>query len=92
MCTLQVKGDLCLYYSAMMSHARFFVQEGWIIDVHKVQSRFQVPLVSHAILVVMSRTFKKVDYDQALNLTVRLGDCLPASASGPLCGRQRGPA
>jgi transposase len=25
----------------------------------------------------MSRTFKKVDYDQALNLTVRLGDCLP---------------
>src|ERR1700680_3608858 len=25
----------------------------------------------------MSRTFKKVDYAQALNLTVRLGDCLP---------------
>ena len=25
----------------------------------------------------MSRTFKKVDYDQALHLTVRLGDCLP---------------
>jgi len=25
----------------------------------------------------MSRTFKKVDYDQALDLTVRLGDCLP---------------
>src|SRR5947207_2009443 len=25
----------------------------------------------------MSRTFKTVDYDQALNLTVRLGDCLP---------------
>jgi transposase len=25
----------------------------------------------------MSRTFKKVDYDQALELTVRLGDCLP---------------
>ncbi len=36
-----------------------------------------MPLVSHAILVVMSRTFKKVDYDQALDLTVRLGDCLP---------------
>src|SRR6266567_2617576 len=40
-------------------------------------SRLQVPLVSHAILVVMSRTFKKVDYAQALDLTVRLGDCLP---------------
>ena len=26
----------------------------------------------------MSRTFKKVDYDQALDLTVRLGDCLPS--------------
>ena len=25
----------------------------------------------------MRRTFKKVDYDQALDLTVRLGDCLP---------------
>src|SRR2546422_5925115 len=25
----------------------------------------------------MSRTFKKVDYDQALDLMVRLGDCLP---------------
>jgi transposase len=25
----------------------------------------------------MSRTFKKVDYDQAFDLTVRLGDCLP---------------
>lgn len=25
----------------------------------------------------MSRIFKKVDYDQALDLTVRLGDCLP---------------
>jgi len=25
----------------------------------------------------MSRTFKKVDYDGALDLTVRLGDCLP---------------
>jgi transposase len=25
----------------------------------------------------MSRTFKKVDYDRALHLTVRLGDCLP---------------
>src|SRR6266702_5516500 len=40
-------------------------------------SRLQVPLVSHAILVVMSRNFKKVDYAQALDLTVRLGDCLP---------------
>ena len=36
-----------------------------------------MPLVSHAILVVMSRTFKTVDYAQALDLTVRLGDCLP---------------
>jgi hypothetical protein len=25
----------------------------------------------------MNRRFKKVDYDQALDLTVRLGDCLP---------------
>ena len=25
----------------------------------------------------MKRTFKTVDYDQALDLTVRLGDCLP---------------
>ena len=25
----------------------------------------------------MSRTFKKVDHDQVLDLTVRLGDCLP---------------
>ena len=25
----------------------------------------------------MSRIFKTVDYDQALDLTVRLGDCLP---------------
>jgi transposase len=25
----------------------------------------------------MSRTFKTVDYDRALDLTVRLGDCLP---------------
>src|SRR5207247_5679057 len=36
-----------------------------------------MPLVSHDILVIMSRTIKKVDYDQALDLTVRLGDCLP---------------
>ncbi len=28
------------------------------------------------ILLSMSRTFKKVDYAQALDLTVRLGDCL----------------
>lgn len=25
----------------------------------------------------MSRAFKKVDYDRVLDLTVRLGDCLP---------------
>jgi hypothetical protein len=36
-----------------------------------------VPLISHDRLVCMSRRFKTVDYDQALNLTVRLGDCLP---------------
>src|SRR5438552_11536177 len=29
------------------------------------------------ILLSMSRTFKTVDYDRALDLTVRLGDCLP---------------
>src|SRR5258708_1901171 len=34
-------------------------------------------LVCDGILESMSRTFKKVDYDQALDLTVRLGDCLP---------------
>jgi transposase len=34
-------------------------------------------LVSDGILENMSRTFKKVDYEQALDLTVRLGDCLP---------------
>jgi len=28
-------------------------------------------------LMSMSRTFKTVDYDAALDLTVRLGDCLP---------------
>ena len=27
----------------------------------------------------MSRTFKTVNYEQALELTVRLGDCLPLS-------------
>ncbi len=36
MLTLEGQGDLSLYYSAMMSHARFLVQEGWIISVHKV--------------------------------------------------------
>ena len=34
-------------------------------------------LVSDGILENMSRTSKKVDYEQALDLTVRLGDCLP---------------
>ena len=34
-------------------------------------------MVRNGILVGMNRTFKTVDYDQALNLTVRLGDCLP---------------
>src|SRR5436309_10688929 len=29
------------------------------------------------ILLSMSRTFKTVDYDRALDLTIRLGDCLP---------------
>ncbi len=28
-------------------------------------------------LISMSRTFKTVDYEAALDLTVRLGDCLP---------------
>ena len=46
-----------------------------------------MPHVCDGILESMSRTFKKVDDDQALDLTVRLGDCLPASPSGPLCGR-----
>src|SRR6266536_4200899 len=34
-------------------------------------------LVCDGILGSMSRTFKKVDYDQALDLTVRLGGCVP---------------
>src|SRR3989441_7203390 len=34
-------------------------------------------MVRNGILVGMSRTFKTVNYDQALELTVRLGDCLP---------------
>jgi transposase len=33
--------------------------------------------VCNGILVSMKRTFKTVDDDQALDLTVRLGDCLP---------------
>ena len=36
-----------------------------------------VLFVNHDILVIMSRTFKTVNYEQALDLTVRLGDCLP---------------
>jgi transposase len=35
-------------------------------------------MVRNGILLRMSRTFKTVDYDQALELTVRLGDCLPS--------------
>src|SRR5216117_321162 len=34
-------------------------------------------MVRNGILVCMSRTFKTVDYDATLDLTVRLGDCLP---------------
>ena len=33
--------------------------------------------VCRGILLSMKRTFKTVNYDQALDLTVRLGDCLP---------------
>src|SRR2546425_9821835 len=36
-----------------------------------------MPLASDGILMGMSRTFKTVNYEQALDLTVRLGDCLP---------------
>jgi transposase len=36
-----------------------------------------VLVVSHDRLVIMSRIFKTVNYEQALDLTVRLGDCLP---------------
>ncbi len=38
-------------------------------------------LGSDGILENMSRTFKKVDYEQSLDLTVRLGDCLPSEHS-----------
>jgi hypothetical protein len=34
-------------------------------------------MVGNGRLVGMSRTFKTVDYDQTLDLRVRLGDCLP---------------
>ena len=37
-----------------------------------------MPRICDGILVRMSRTFKTVDYDQALALTLRLGDCLPS--------------
>jgi hypothetical protein len=40
-------------------------------------------LICDGILESMSRTFTKVDYDQALDLTVRLGDCLPSDWSRP---------
>jgi len=36
-----------------------------------------VPLACDGILASMKRRFKTVDYEQALDLTVRLGDCLP---------------
>jgi transposase len=36
-----------------------------------------VPLVRNGILAGMKRRFKTVDYAQALDLAVRLGDCLP---------------
>jgi transposase len=36
-----------------------------------------VLLVSHDILLIISSTFKTVNSEQALDLTVRLGDCLP---------------
>ena len=36
-----------------------------------------MPLVRNGILAGMKRRFKTVDYAQALDLTVRLGDCLP---------------
>src|SRR5438067_12918985 len=36
-----------------------------------------IPSVYDGILLSMSRTFKTVNYEQALDLTVRLGDCLP---------------
>ena len=37
-----------------------------------------MPLVRNGILAGMKRRFKTVDYAQALDLTVRLGDCLPS--------------
>lgn len=37
----------------------------------------KLPLDKGSMLWSMSRTFKKVDYEQALDLTVRLGDCVP---------------
>ena len=42
--------------------------------------------VSDGILVRMIRTFKTVDYDRALDLTVRLGDyCLPSCSISCVC-------
>lgn len=37
----------------------------------------QVPLVSGGILESLSRTFKKIDDDQTLDLTVQSTNCLP---------------
>lgn len=39
--------------------------------------KMRLPLSCNGMLESMSRTFKTVDYDRALDLTVRLGDCLP---------------
>ncbi len=36
-----------------------------------------MPPIINGILASMNRKFKKVDYDQALNLTVRLSGSLP---------------
>ncbi len=36
MYTLEVQGDLSLYYASLDESCKVLVQEGWIISVHKV--------------------------------------------------------
>jgi len=46
-------------------------------ELNAYAERSRYPPVSDGTLESMSRIFQKVDYDRALDLTVRLGDCLP---------------
>ena len=47
------------------------------LDSSSLSGRSRCSPVYNGILMDMKRTFKTVNYEQALDLTVRLGDCLP---------------